>query len=181
MTRKKLSQEEREEIAKEIITNFNSKNYTVDKLRRLSNKKPKNESLNSVTQKLLNYSIVIEHAVSWTYRKDYLNLLKDFVAKKIDGEAFCSEFLTLRNKNYYKVNQICKNIEEKTKSTINFHYSDKSENFYWVIDDLFFEIDRFNPNLEDSDLNEFVYSEKKLRSVIKENYKILQNVCELED
>lgn len=179
MAKKKLSQEqeEREKIAQEILADFNSK--TLEKL--VVSKKPKTQSLNSVLQKLRNYNIIIDQAVSWTYRQDYLDLLRNFVLKKINGETFCSEFLTLRRESHRKADEICKNIEEKRKPMANFHYSCKSENFYSITEDLFFEIDRFDPDFEDSNWNEFVYSESKLRSVIKENYLILQKVCELED
>lgn len=78
------------------------------------------------------------------------------------GERFCSEFFRLRMDNIIRTNEI--------QLDFHLHYTAKAADFDLVIGNLFFEIDRHDPEIEDSDWNELVYSESKLRFVIQEEY-----------
>lgn len=177
---KKLTREESAKIANDICLGVGP---TMDDL--LDNvdpaKKPRDLSKNSV-QKLRNYNVIIQRVVRWNHRETYLKLLKSFLLKQIDGETFCFEFFTLRGEINSKTNEICNNIEENLDSILDFSYVSKSKNFDSAIEDLFFDVDQFDPDIEDSVWNDIVYSESKLRAVIKEEYlPILQKSCNLDD
>jgi len=80
------------------------------------------------------------------------------------------------------VTEICDIIEEDKKPIPDFYYTSKSEDFSSLIGDLYFEIDLYDPDREDSDWDEFTYSESKLRSLIHEEYvPIFQKCCDLEN
>lgn len=118
------------------------------------------------------YRCLISSSVFWDSRQAYLDLLQTFLSKEMDGERFCSEFFRLRMKNLLRTNEICDQIENEIQPIQDFHlqYTAKAEGFVSEIGDLFFEVDRYDPEIEDSDWNELVYSESKLRFVIQEDY-----------
>ena len=173
---KKLTAEERNKLAKEIVASSELDSDILEQLGLF--KKPRDRSKN-LSQKLRKYHIVVEQSVFWVSRQAYLELLKSFLEKKIGGITFCSEFLALQRQDMVKVYEISRKIEEGIKPLPDFSYISKSDGFLSKIDDLFFEIDRYSPHIEDSNWNEIVYSESKLRSVIQENYlPIFQKFCE---
>lgn len=182
--KKKLTAEEREQIAQEITASFNYYNDNdIDILEELlgPSKKPRDRSKN-LSQKLINYNIVVEQGLFWVSRQAYLELLKSFLLKEIDGVTFSSKFFRLRGQNMARADEICEKIEEGIKPIPDFYYISKSDDFNSAIDGLFFAIECYSPNIEDSDWNETVYSESKLRSVIQERYlPILQKSCDLDD
>lgn len=176
---RKFTPEEREELVNEMLSSWESNDDILEELGPF--KKPRDRSKNLI-QKLTNYNIVVERAVRWASRQTYLELLKSFLAKEIGGITFRSEFLAFRTQNMIKTDEICKKIEEGIKPIPDFYYISKSEDFCSAIDNIFFAVDQFDPHLEDSDWNEIVYSESKLRSVIQESYlPILQKSCDLDD
>lgn len=62
-----------------------------------------------------------------------------------------------------KVDEISEIIEEVKKPIPDFYYTSKSEGFSSATDNLYFDIDLYDPDLEDSDWYEVSYSESKLR------------------
>lgn len=81
-----------------------------------------------------------------------------------------------------KENEIWERIEDNIEPIPDLSYTSKAVDFTSVIDNIFFDVDRFDPDIEDSDWNDYVYSESKLRSVIKEEYlPRLQESCNLDD
>lgn len=144
--------------------------------------KPKSEP-NTI---LREYRVFIENSVVWRYRKNYIDLIESFLSKEIDGEIFSKKFFDLRYQTMRETTQLCEKIEENLNPIPDLFYTFKSDNFNSAIGDLFFTVDDFDPNynpeIEDSDLNDFVYSERKLRAVIQKVYlPILKKSCDLED
>jgi hypothetical protein len=172
--------EELNKIANEIITNTQSDAERT--FWEAMNKIPKKDRSKNLDRRLANYHILIESVVGWNFCHAYLNLLQQFLRKEIEGTTFRFEFLVLRAKNMSKVTEISDIIEEEQKPIPDFYYTSKSEDFTSAIDDIYFEIDLYNSDREDSDWDEFTYSESKLRSVIQEQYvPIFQKSCDLEN
>lgn len=87
--------------------------------------------------------------------------------------------------------EICEKIK-KNKDPIPdfevyFYYTSKSADFNCAIDNIFFVIDQYDPNLEDSDSDSnywdhVVYTKNQLRSVLQEKFlPIIQKSCDLDD
>lgn len=172
--------EELNKIADALVTNTRSdlEREFLEKM----NQKPKKDRSKNLDQKLRNYRILIECFVDWNSRHPYLNLLRQFLRKEIGGITFRLEFFVLRGQNRARVTEICDIIEEDKKPIPDFYYTSKSEDFSSLIGDLYFEIDLYDPDREDSDWDEFTYSESKLRSLIQEEYvPIFQKCCDLEN
>lgn len=172
----KLSREELEKMAREICE------LDSDPLEKLGPfRKPRDPSKN-LPKKLTNYTIVVESSVAWASRKAYLNLLKRFLAKEIDGITFQSEFISLRGQNMSKVSEICEKIEDGLKPIPDFYYTSKADDFNSELVDLFDPVEAFDPNIDDSYWTGIVFSENQLRSVIRETYlPILQKCCDFKD
>ena len=179
MSKKKLTAEEREKIAEEIV---NSDDNILERL--MDGPKKKRDRSKNNLQKLINYNIIVESGIFWQSRQAYLNLLKDFSAKRIEAVDFRDKFFTLRIENMVKAEEICYQIEEGEKPILNLYYNSKVEDFSSAINELYLEIDRYDSNLEndDQDLNNIVYNERELRLVVEEKYlPILQKSCDLND
>ena len=164
--RRKLTPEERQEIAEEMSK------YTfeesIDFLERLGpSKKPRNDN---PVKKLSNYHILVGASVFWESREAYLDLLQSFLLKEIHGETFSSKFFRLRGENMAKTDKVCERIENNIQPISDLYYTSKADDFSSIIDALFLDIDRYKSDIQDSDWNELVYSESKLRSVIQERY-----------
>ena len=94
---KKLTFEEREKLAQELI----STDFSLDLL--VPTKKPI-KSLKTPIEKVKSYHFIIEDSVFWASRQAYLDLLQSFLSKKIDGETLISQFSQLRFQNIVKEN-----------------------------------------------------------------------------
>ena len=176
---KKLTAEELTKAAEEIV---NSDDNILEKL--MDGPKKKRDPSKDSLQKLINYNIIVEASIFWESRQAYLNLLKDFSAKRIEAVDFRYKFFTLRSENLIKTKKICSQIEEGEKPILNLYYNSKVEDFNLVIDTFFFELDRYDSNLEndDQDLNNIVSNEQELRLLVQEKYlPILQKSCDLND
>ena len=179
MSKKKLTAEELTKAAEEIV---NSDDNILEKL--MDGPKKKRDPSKDSLQKLINYNIIVEASIFWESRQAYLNLLKDFSAKRIEAVDFRYKFFTLRSENLIKTKKICSQIEDGQKPILNLYYNPKVEDFNLVIDTFFFELDRYDSNLEndDQDLNNIVSNEQELRLLVQEKYlPILQKSCDLND
>jgi hypothetical protein len=137
-------------------------------------------------QKLRNYNILVEVSVGWASRQAYLELLKSFLSKEINGEVFSSKFFRLRGRNMRKVNEICEKIEESIKPIPDLYYSVKAADFYSAMSNLFFIVEAFDSKIDEDDdnlnLNDVIYGEKTLRlSLKREILPILEKSCDLDD
>lgn len=104
--------------------------------------------------------------------------MKSFVNYDLDGEAFCSEFLSLQNEDMEKTQVLVQQVESSFRTMSEFYFTPKSVPFGDAMDSLFEEIELFNSELEDSQSSSDGNSEGKLRSIVQE--KILpkiQNYC----
>lgn len=167
--KKKLTAEELKQIDQEIIADFNYYNENdIDILEELlgSSKKPRDRSKNPL-QKLRRYRIIVEASVDWTSRQACLELLKSFLSKEIDGVTFSSKFFRLRGQNRARVNEICEKIEERIEPISDLYYTAKAADFCSAMDDIFFIVEPFDPDIEEDeenlDLNDVIYGEKTLR------------------
>ena len=129
-------------------------------------KKPRNLSKN-IIQKLLKYHMLVEASVFWASRQTYLELLKSFLSKEIDGVTFSSKFFRLRGQNIARANEICEKIEERIEPISDLYYTAKAADFYSSMTALFFIVEPFDPDIEEDeenlDLNDVIYGEKTLR------------------
>lgn len=132
------------------------------------------------TTKLTNYKWMVGDSVFWASRQAYLELVKSFLSKKINGETLTSKFFRLRSQDMIRTDELCAIIEEQILPIPDFYYTFKAKEFSSAIDELYLEIDLYNPNIEDWNWNDIVYSESKLRSVIQEKFvPRLQKSCDL--
>ena len=174
---KQLTFKEREKLAQELIAA--DLDNALDMLG--PSKKPR-KSLKPPLEKLKNYHLIVEDSVFWASRQAYLELVKSFLSKKIDGETFTSKFFLLRVQDMKSTGELCARIEDRIFPILDLYYTFKAEDFSSAIDDLYLEIDLYDPNLDDWDWNDIVYSESKLRSVIqKEFVPRLQQSCDLNE
>ena len=174
---KKLSPKEEEKLVEELIgTDFDA--Y----LNMLSSLKNSRKLLKTPIEKLRKYNIIVQASVFWSSRQAYLKLVQSFLSKKIDGKTLTSKFFKLRGEDMIMTDELCAIIEDDIQPIPDLYYTSKANDFIGAIDHLFFEIDRYDPNIDDSDWNDIVYSESKLRSVIQEKYvPRLQNSCDLNE
>jgi len=120
---------------------------------------------------LKNYKLIVEDSVFWASRQAYLEVLQSFLSKKIDGETLTSKFFQLRSQDMMRTDELCAIIEDQILPIPDLYYTFKAKNFSSAIDDLYLEIDRYDPKIDDWDWNDIVYSESKLRSVIQESFR----------
>ena len=184
--KKKLTVQEREKLAQEMI-----EMTAADIDRTLGNllnpsKKPR-ESFKTPTEKLSKYHLIVEDLTFWASRQAYLKLIKSFLSKKIDAETFIYKFSGLRIEDMINSDKLCAIIEDGTLPTPDFYYTFKARDFNCLIDEVYLKIEQYDPNLDDwnlddSDLDEILYSESKLRSEIqKKLLPKLQKSCDLND
>jgi len=172
---KKFTAKEREKLAQELI----AANLDLDILG--PSKKPR-KSLKTPIEKLKNYNLIVGDSVFWASRQAYLEVVKSFLSKKIDGETLTSKFFQLRSQDMMSTDELCAIIEDQILPIPDLYYTFKAKNFSSAIDDLYLEIDRYDPNIDDWDWDDIVYSESKLRSVIQEKFvPRLQQSCDLND
>ena len=174
---KQLTFKEREKLVQELIT------ADLDPALNIlgPSKKPR-KSLKPPLEKLKNYHLIVEGSVFWASRQTYLELVHSFLSKKIDGETFTSKFFHLRVQDRRSTDELCARIEDRIFPIPDLYYTFKAKDFNSIVDDLYLEIDRYDPNLDDWDWNDIVYSESKLRSVIQEKFvPRLQQSCDLND
>lgn len=144
-------------------------------------KKPR-KSLKTPIEKLKNSNLIVGDSVFWASRQAYLDVLQSFLSKKIDGETLTSKFFELRIEDMMRTDELCAIIEDQILPISDLYYTFKAKDFSSVIDELYLEIDRYSPTIDDWDWNDIVYSESKLRSVIQEKFvPRLQQSCDLND
>ena len=176
---KKLTAEELNKAAEEIL---NTEDDILERL--MGGPEEKRDRSKNNLQKLINYKSIVEKNTFWESRQAYLDLLKDFSAKRIEGVDFRDKFFKLRSENMVEMNEICYQIENGQPPILNLYYNPKVEDFNSVIDNFFFEVDRYDSDLENDDenFNNLVYNERKLRLLVQEKYlPMLQKSCDLND
>ena len=176
---KKLTVEECKKAAEEIL---NTDDNILERL--MGGPEKKIDRSKNNLQKLINYQIIIEKGIFWKSRQAYLDLFKDFSAKRIEGVDFRYKFVKLRGENMIEMDEIYSQIEDGQKPILNLYYNPKVEDFNLVINNFFFEVDRYDSNLENDDenFNNLVYNERKLRLLVQEKYlPMLQKSCDLND
>lgn len=113
-----------------------------------------------------------------------MGLLQSFLSKKISRGTLTSKFFQLITQNLISTEELCARIEDQILPISDFYYTFKAEDFNAASNELYLEIDRYDPNLNDCDwdCNNIVYSESQVRSVIQKNFvPILQTSCDLSD
>ena len=174
---KKFNAKEPEKLAQELI----AADLDFD-LNILGPSKNPRKSFKTPIEKVKNYNLIIESSLFWASRQTYLEVVQSFLSKKIDGETLTSKFFELRTQDMINTQELCAIIEDQILPIPDLYYTFKADDFSSAIDELYLEIDRYDPNIDDWDWNDIVYSESKLRSVIQEEFvPILQNSCDLND
>ena len=174
---KKLTAQEREKLAQELIAT--DLDFDLDILG--PSKKPR-KSLKTPLEKLKNYNSIVEDSVFWASRQAYLEVVQSFLSKKMDGETLTSKFFQLRSQDMMSTDELCAIIEDQILPIPDLYYTFKAKDFSSAIDELYLEIDRYDPNINDWDWDNIVYSESKLRSVIQEKFvSRFQHSCDLND
>lgn len=109
-------------------------------------------------------------------------MIQNFLLKKINADTFQSKFFDLRSKNKEKSEELCLIIEDQILPIPDLYYTCKARDFNQVIQDLFFDIDLYDPRVDEKNWSDLVYNESKLRSVIQKYYvSQLQESCSLND
>ena len=176
---KKLTAKELEKLVQELIATDLDPNLDLDILG--PSKKPR-KSLKTPIEKLKNYSLIVEDSVFWASRQAYLEVVQSFLSKKIDGETFTSKFFQLRSQDMCSTDELCAIIEDQILPIPDLYYTFKATDFNSEIGELYLEIDRYDPDIDDSHWDGIVYSESQLRSLIQENFvPRLQKYCDLND
>jgi len=174
---KKFIAEELEKLAQEVIAA--NVDYDLDILG--PSKKPR-KSLKTPIEKLTSYNLIVGDSVFWASRQAYLEVIKSFLSKKIDGETLTSKFFQLRSQDMRSTNELCAIIEDQILPIPDLYYTFKAKNFSSAINELYLEIDRYDPNIDDWDWDNIVYGESQLRTVIQEKFvPRLQQSCDLND
>jgi hypothetical protein len=180
---KKFTAKEREKLAQEVIAAERDHPLDLDFDILGPSKKPR-KSLKTPIEKLKNYELIVGDSVFWASRQAYLEVVQSFLSKKIDGETFTSKFFQLRIQDMISTDELCARIEDQILPIPDLYYTFKAKDFSSAINELYLEIDRYDPNLDDWDWDEnnIVYSESQLRSVIQEKFvPSLQQSCDLND
>ena len=174
---RKFTAKEREQLVQELI----AADLDFD-LNILGPSTKPRKSLKPFIEKLKNYNLIVEESVFWASRQAYLEVVQSFLSKKIDRETLTSKFFQLRNQDMMSSDELCAIIEDQILPIPDFYYTFKAKDFSSAIDDLYLEIDRYDPDINDWDWDDIVYSDSKLRSVIQEKFvPILQQFCDLND
>ena len=174
---KKLTAKEREKLAQELIAA--DLDFDLDILG--PSKNPR-KSFKTPIEKVTNYQIVVGDSVFWASRQAYLEVVQSFLSKKIDGETLTSKFFQLRSQDMMSTDELCAIIEDRILPIPDLYYIFKATDFSSAIHELYLEIDRYDPDIDDGDGYGIVYSESKLRSVIQEKFvPRLQQSCDLND
>lgn len=174
---KKFNAKELEKLAQELIAADLDFNFDI-----LGPSKKPRKSFKTPIEKLKNYNLIVGDSVFWASRQAYLELVQSFLSKKIDGETLTSKFFKLRSQDRMRTNELCAIIEDQILPIPDLYYTFKARDFSSAINELYLEIDRYDPDIDDWDWDDIVYSESKLRSVIQEKFvPILQNSCDLND
>ena len=177
---KKFTAKEREKLAQELIAADLDLSLEI-----LGPSKKRRKSLKPPIEKLTNYKCIVGDSVFWASRQAYLEVVQSFLSKKIDGETLTSKFFQLRSQDMMSTDELCAIIEDQILPIPDLYYTFKAKDFSSAIDELYLEIDRYDPNIHDDDQshwNDIIYSESQLRSVIQKNFvPRLQHSCDLND
>ena len=177
---KKLTAKEREKLAQELIA------VDLD-LDILGPSKEPRKSLKTPIEKINNYNSIVCDSVFWASRQAYLEVVQSFLSKKIDGETLTTKFFELRSQDMISKNELYAIIEDQILPIPDLYYTFKATDFSDAINELYLEIDRYDPDIDDWDWDDWdcddiVYSESKLRSVIQKKFvPLLQHSCDLND
>ena len=140
---KKFTAKEREKLAQKLI----AANFNLDLDILLGPSKKPRKSLKTPIEKLKNYKLIVGDSVFWASRQAYLEVVKSFLSKKIDGETLTSKFFQLRSQDMISTDELCAIIEDQILPIPDLYYTFKATNFSSTIDDLYLEIDRYDPNI----------------------------------
>lgn len=174
---KKFTREELNKIVEEWTTTNSDFDFNI-----LGPAKERRKSLKTLDEKVNNYNSLIIDSVFWASKQAYLEILKSFLLKKIDASTLTSKFFQLRVKDIIRADELCAIIEDQIQPIPDVYYTSRATDFSCLIDDLYMEIDLYDPYIDELDWNDIVYSESKLRSVIQEEFiPKLQRSCDLND
>jgi hypothetical protein len=179
---KKFTAKEREKLAQELIAADLDFDLAI-----LGPSKEPRKSLKTPIEKINNYNLLVSDSVFWASRQAYLEMVQSFLSKKIDGETLTTKFFELRGQDMIRTNELCAIIEDQILPIPDLYYTFKARDFSSEINELFLEIDRYDPDIDDWDGNawdcdDIVYSESKLRWVIQKRFvPQLQHSCDLND
>ena len=174
---KKLTAKEQEKLIQELTSDDFDCNLDI-----LGPSKKPRKSLKTPIEKVTSYNLIVEDSVFWASRQAYLEMVQSFLSKKIDGDILTSKFFQLRGQDMRRKDELCAIIEDQILPIPDLYYTFKATDFTSAISELFLEIDRYDPDIDDGDGYGIVYSESNLRSVIQENFvPIFQKSCDLND
>ena len=157
-------------------------------LREQEQVKKKGELLTNFTEakkdELTKYKIWIDDQIFWESRENYLQILKQFVNKEIDGEQFRKQFCHLRSSNMTASEMLTKKFEDEAldvslqSTETNIQINPKSYKFGRKISTIFYLLDLYDPDLTfEQDLSSleifpdalmYAMSEESLRLMIKD-------------
>ena len=186
---KRMTPEEEEKFIQKLTANDFDGDYDKYLENVLGPSKKRRKSLKTPIEKVRNYNSIVEDSVFWASRQVYLEMLQSFLLRKIDAGTLTSKFSELRNQDMINTDELCAIIEDQIPPIPDLYYTSKATDFSSAIHDLYEEMDRCNPNLEDdidssgSDwYDSIVYTQSQLRSLIQEKFvPRFQKSCDLND
>ena len=115
--------------------------------------------------KLLKYGVKLSDHVHWQQKRDYLNIMKNFVDLKIDGEEFESQFDKLHRSNEKTVQMLAR---DNLKQLNPFELNPQSFGFTRWTSDIDLACDEFHPDLKPQDRVDFAFArdEEDLRAFV---------------
>lgn len=146
--KKKLTAKELEKLGQELISQEEDLECALDILLGPSNDQRINYSLKTPSEKLENYNLLVDDSIFWASREAYLEMLQSFLLKKIDGETLTSKFFELRMKNIRTTDEVCAMIEDQILPIPDLYYTFKASDFNSTINELFLDIDRYDPEID---------------------------------
>ena len=123
------------------------------------------------------YLKILEENIFWLSHYNYLQILEEFSNQTISVNEFVSKFCDLRYENFQSVDMLKENPETELKD--NFPLNSESLEFVRIISMIYSSIDLYDPNLEDSESNEYAISQEALRRLVENDYlPLVLSYCE---
>ena len=126
---------------------------------------------------LSQYVTLLNDDIVWESRKEYLQIIKLFISRRISIDEFIQQYGHLRRSNFEALKRRQKNLEDlPNESDIDFQLNPQSVGFTEIIGSIYASIDLFDPditldmNFMHPELIGYGISEEFLRLDLKDNF-----------
>ena len=120
---------------------------------------------------ILNYRILVESSIYWEKKIEILTLIDNFVDNKVNGEKFEDKYYDILNEISRKSENYTNLIENDSidsATNLEIYFTSKQKLFSSLsLLNLPSLLDLYSSTISDSESSNFIYSENKLREIIK--------------